>query len=524
MNHTEFKKAIETTLGQPLRAHVIGERKHVGPFTRDYTVFNLKKGYCQVSCESTDYSIGIYLWGFGETPLPDGVSPDGHWNIGLRTDGPEQAEANLKTLARRLAQIGYTPPAAPDEDFVAAFRKEIGSLTLEEVRDVLFKLDPDCGYDQWIRVARVLKERFPVEYDSVRALALFDEWSSKGSKYREGEPGFKWASIRPFPPDAPEAPVKQGEPAAGLSAELQKFIDETPPLTRNELERLREAVEANGFFPKGPVPGLLGDRLTAFKNLIASVRDCTRQDGGLRVFTLVSGSSVCTVRELEDAHKAYEAICAELDGEAEDLGIPLAGISLSPEPDVGLSDRDVIGECTDAICKAMELVLEGHGVKYAPDQSKETLRSWITMVADHYVAKARPEAEQDAGLSGDIYSEAAEVLGVPRSEAKQAILDMLARVDVEKNGFPGKKLIEAAREFVAKVDRGEARSRRSYAAFKEALAELDSCKPAAGLSFTENQKHILRDALNNYVLDIVAKGRGGSPAAVNARDLISKFQ
>lgn len=256
MTHTEFKKAIETTLGQPLRALVIGERKNVGPFTRDYTVFNLKKGYCQVSCESTDYSIGIYLWGFGETPLPDGVSPDGHWNIGLRTDGPEQAEANLKTLARRLAQIGYVPPAAP------------------------------------------------------------------------------------------EAPVKQGEP--------------------------------------------------------------------------------------------------------------------------------------------------------------------------------------DAGLSGDIYSEVAKILGVPRSEAKKAMLAMMARMDVEKNGFPGKKLIETAREFVAAEESWEKElgdpAHSFVSEFKEALAELDSCKPAAGLIFTENQKHILRDALNNYILDRVTKGLGESPAAVNARDLISKFQ
>ncbi len=35
-------------------------------------------------------------------------------------------------------------------------------------------------------------------------------------------------------------------------------------------------------------------------------------------------------------------------------------------------------------------------------------------------------------------------------------------------------VVAAAREFVAKVDRGEARSRKSYAAFKAALADLDS--------------------------------------------------
>ena|SRR6267154_2781315 len=39
------------------------------------------------------------------------------------------------------------------------------------------------------------------------------------------------------------------------------------------------------------------------------------------------------------------------------------------------------------------------------------------------------------------------------------------------------KLIAAAREFIAKCDRGEARSVRSYAAFKEALAEVDGAAP-----------------------------------------------
>jgi len=39
-------------------------------------------------------------------------------------------------------------------------------------------------------------------------------------------------------------------------------------------------------------------------------------------------------------------------------------------------------------------------------------------------------------------------------------------------------LIAAAREFVAKVDRGEARSRRSYQAFKDALAKIDAGEAA----------------------------------------------
>lgn len=38
-------------------------------------------------------------------------------------------------------------------------------------------------------------------------------------------------------------------------------------------------------------------------------------------------------------------------------------------------------------------------------------------------------------------------------------------------------LREAAKEFVAKVERGDARSQRSYAAFKDALAMLEASPP-----------------------------------------------
>lgn len=58
----------------------------------------------------------------------------------------------------------------------------------------LKSIDPDCGYDDWIRVGMAI---FHETQGSDYGLALFDEWSSKGKKYK-GLPEIeaKWRSFR----------------------------------------------------------------------------------------------------------------------------------------------------------------------------------------------------------------------------------------------------------------------------------------------------------------------------------------
>ena len=55
--------------------------------------------------------------------------------------------------------------------------------------DALRAIDPDCGYDEWLRVGMALKQEGAT-------CDTWDTWSSGGSKYKEGECQKKWKSFR----------------------------------------------------------------------------------------------------------------------------------------------------------------------------------------------------------------------------------------------------------------------------------------------------------------------------------------
>ena len=72
-------------------------------------------------------------------------------------------------------------------------------MTVEDIRAPLFKIDPDCGYAEWTRIAAGLRHQFTEEDDAREAYTLFDEWSASGTKYRgEKETHLKWRSFRPY--------------------------------------------------------------------------------------------------------------------------------------------------------------------------------------------------------------------------------------------------------------------------------------------------------------------------------------
>ena len=58
----------------------------------------------------------------------------------------------------------------------------------------LKSIDPDCGYDEWLRVGMAI---FHETKGSDYGLAVYDEWSSKGEKYKGlHEVEAKWRSFR----------------------------------------------------------------------------------------------------------------------------------------------------------------------------------------------------------------------------------------------------------------------------------------------------------------------------------------
>lgn len=55
------------------------------------------------------------------------------------------------------------------------------SETVDDVRQILTDLDPDCGYDEWIRVGMALHHELE---GASTGLALWDEWSADSDKYK----------------------------------------------------------------------------------------------------------------------------------------------------------------------------------------------------------------------------------------------------------------------------------------------------------------------------------------------------
>lgn len=55
-------------------------------------------------------------------------------------------------------------------------------------RDLLYAIPPDCSYDEWLKVGMALKHEGA-------SCSVWDDWSSRGSKYKEGECKKKWKSF-----------------------------------------------------------------------------------------------------------------------------------------------------------------------------------------------------------------------------------------------------------------------------------------------------------------------------------------
>ena len=125
--------------------------------------------------------------------------------IASRTDG-EALDPDLielpKDTDRRYSWEGYD---SFTDDAYSLASLPVQGVTVEDLREPIFKLDPDCEYREWNQIACALRHQFRGD-DAKDAYLLFDEWSSGGSKYKgEKETFAKWKSFKPeLPGRAPE--------------------------------------------------------------------------------------------------------------------------------------------------------------------------------------------------------------------------------------------------------------------------------------------------------------------------------
>lgn len=84
-------------------------------------------------------------------------------------------------------------------DALEFLRAPIPEITLAIATEALEAIEPDCTYFEWLHCAAALKHQFSPKL-AEEAFGLFDEWSSKGSKYGgEEETRAKWDSLQPTP-------------------------------------------------------------------------------------------------------------------------------------------------------------------------------------------------------------------------------------------------------------------------------------------------------------------------------------
>jgi hypothetical protein len=113
----------------------------------------------------------------------------------LATITAAQRDLLVRALRARLTDLGCSlerPPTTPPRSWLG--RGNITALDREIAELALRRLDPDCPYDDWLRIGMALHARWPDE----TGLAFWDAWSSRGQKY----PGSRelerhWASFRP---------------------------------------------------------------------------------------------------------------------------------------------------------------------------------------------------------------------------------------------------------------------------------------------------------------------------------------
>lgn len=136
-------------------------------------------------------------------------------------------------------------PSAPDSDW-----------SIDEVRDMLSFIDPDMGYDEWIEIGMAL-------HTGGYSLALWDEWSARGTKYKPGCTIPHWRSFRP------QAGISMGTlvHTAGLNGWKPAQLDAPLSLDDHPAREFILRIQRGEFnapttaplFDPLKIPGLVGD-------------------------------------------------------------------------------------------------------------------------------------------------------------------------------------------------------------------------------------------------------------------------
>ncbi|MEM8617860.1 MAG: bifunctional DNA primase/polymerase [Pseudomonadota bacterium] len=120
------------------------------------------------------------------------IRTEGGYVIAAGSEGPQgryQNEIDWTTLPK--LPLGLRARAVPPPKPVSVMQERTADD--DEIRELLSYVSADADYQTWLSVLMALHDRFS---GSEEGLALADEWSAQGSKYKPGEVAAKWAGFK----------------------------------------------------------------------------------------------------------------------------------------------------------------------------------------------------------------------------------------------------------------------------------------------------------------------------------------
>jgi len=104
----------------------------------------------------------------------------------------ELSEVSQKFINAIFQHNGRIAPSKSGEQPLT--QKNADDTSLQLIESLLNKLDPDCGYEDWLRVGMAI---YHETYGSAEGMDLYDQWSNKGDKYKGiKDIETKWRSFR----------------------------------------------------------------------------------------------------------------------------------------------------------------------------------------------------------------------------------------------------------------------------------------------------------------------------------------
>ena len=222
--------------------------------------------------------------------LPDGWSvveagagggASGHERSQAVASGHERSQAVASGHERSRTDNTKGELALVDDDAFANLKSPLDEWTLPRVCfELLAYLDPSCGYEEWMDVARALHHQ---GQGADEWLAAFDEWSEPGAGYAQGLCADKWQTLSTTPA------------AGGGAMTLATLIKRVKDVHAKTLDGLPALIEAETDLRN--IELQIAPRIAKIKSLTTVERESLVLLIGKRLKTLGAPVGVAVVRE-----------------------------------------------------------------------------------------------------------------------------------------------------------------------------------------------------------------------------------